>query len=173
MSDHVFCRGYPFKGGAWIGRFTRNSLLEQCRDPRWTITERLDLLVLNEDGVAANPVIAANRAVQHFRIANPAVVRLSIGQERSFLKVLELDLEHVDPGPLGSLVIRERIVGERPGVTFTPEPVHEGIDRLDERIAIEFRGQLSYQFFECLLKKRIVIPGLITPMRVLQISLRR
>ena len=55
--------------------------------------------------------------------------------------MLELDFEHVHPGPLCCLIVRERIVAERPGVPFTPEAVHEGIDILDERVAIEFRCQ--------------------------------
>ena len=84
--------------------------------------------------------------------------------------MLELDFEHIGPGALCCQVVRERIVGEWPGVPFTPEAVHEGVDELDERIAIEFRRQLANQFFECLLKKRMVIPGLITRVRVLQKS---
>src|SRR5580693_8275232 len=66
MRDHVFCRGYPFNCGAWIGRFTRKPLLEQSRGPGWAIAERFDLLVLNKDGIAANPIVAADRAVQQF-----------------------------------------------------------------------------------------------------------
>ena len=84
--------------------------------------------------------------------------------------MLELDFEHIDPGALCRQVIRERIVGEWPGVPFTPEAVHEGVDKLDERVAIELRRQLANQLFECLLKKRMVIPGLITRVRILQES---
>src|ERR1035438_9795192 len=86
--------------------------------------------------------------------------------------MLELDFEHIRPGALCCLVIRERIIAKWPGVPFTPKTIHEGIDKLDERIAIEFRCQQANQFLECLLKKRMVIPGLITRMRVLQVSLR-
>ena len=52
--------------GARIGRFTGKPLLEQCRDPGWAIAERFNLLVLNKDGVAANPIVAADRAVYQF-----------------------------------------------------------------------------------------------------------
>ena len=150
-----------------IRRFAWKTLLKQCGNPRRTVAERFNLLVFDEDGVAANPIVAADRAVDQFRIANPAVVRLRIGQQWSLLKVLELDFEHVHPGALCSQVIGKRIVPEWPRMSFTPETVHESVDKLDERVAIEFRRQLSNQLFECLLKKRIVVPGLITRMRVL------
>ena len=82
--------------------------------------------------------------------------------------MFELDFEHIGPGTLGSQVIGERIIAEGPGVPFTPEAIHKSVDELDERIAIEFRRQLANQFFECLLKKRMVKPGLIARMRVIQ-----
>ena len=66
MSDHVFCRRDSFMRGTWVGRFARKSLLEQCGDPRRAIAEGFDLLVLDKDGVAANPVVAADRAVKQF-----------------------------------------------------------------------------------------------------------
>ena len=157
--------------GVWIGRFTRKTLLKQRGNPRWTVAERFNLLVFDKNGVAANPIVAADRAVYQFRITNPAVVRLSIGQQGSLLKVLELNFEHIHPGPLCCRVIGKRIVAERPGMPFTPEAIHESVNKLDERVAIEFRRQLANQLFECLLKKRIVVPGLITRMRVLQESL--
>ena len=54
---------------------------------------------------------------------------------------------------------------------FAPESIHERIDIFDDRIAIELRTQLSNQFLKCLLKKRMVIAGLITRMWILQKSL--
>jgi hypothetical protein len=84
---------------------------------------------------------------------------LSIGQQRGLLEVLELDFEHIRPGTLCREVIREWIVSEWPGVAFTPEAVREGVNNFDERVAIEFRCQLANQFFECLLKKRMIKPG--------------
>src|ERR1700734_1343426 len=57
MSDHVFCRGYSFVRSARIGRFAGNPLLEQCRDPGWTIAESFNLLVLDKDGVTADPIV--------------------------------------------------------------------------------------------------------------------
>ena len=84
--------------------------------------------------------------------------------------MFKLDFEHIHPGPLCCQVVGERIVAKRPGVPFTPEAVHEGVNKLDERVAIEFRRQLANQFFECLLKRRMVKSGLITRMRILQVS---
>ena len=55
-----------------VRRFAGKTLLEHCPDPGWAITEGFNLFVLDEDGVAANPVVAADGAVQQFRIANPA-----------------------------------------------------------------------------------------------------
>ena len=81
--------------------------------------------------------------------------------------MFELDFEHAHPGALGCLIVGERIVAKWPGVPFPPKTVHEGIHIFDERIAIEFRCQQANQFFECLLKKRIVISGLIPRVRVL------
>src|ERR1700678_4743407 len=104
-------------------------------------------------------------------MTHPAIVRLSIGQQRSLRKSFELHFEHVGPGALSRQVVRERIVAERPGVPFAPESIHERIDIFDDRIAIEFRRQLSNQFLKCLLKKRMVIAGLITRMWILQKSL--
>src|SRR5450631_2900241 len=120
MRDHVLRRRDFFMSGVWIGRFPGKPLLEQRGDPRRTITERFNLLILDKDRVAANPVVAAYCAVYQFRITNPAVIRLSVGQQRSFLEVLELDFEHIHPGTLCRQVIREGIVGEWPGVPFTP-----------------------------------------------------
>jgi hypothetical protein len=62
------------------------------RQSRRTVAERFNLLVFDEDRVAANQLFCSDRAVDQFRIANPAVVQLRIGQQWSFLKVLELDL---------------------------------------------------------------------------------
>jgi len=57
--------------------------------------------------------------------------------------VLELDFEHIHPRPLCCLVVRERIVGEWPSVTFSPEAVHESVNELNLRIAIEFCRQFE------------------------------
>ena len=57
--------------------------------------------------------------------------------------MFELDFEHVGPGALGSQVVRERIVAEWPGVPFTPEAIHKGVNTLDERIAIDFGLELT------------------------------
>src|SRR5579872_582334 len=66
MINHVSRGRDPFMSGARIGRLARQPLFEQCRDPWRTVAERFNLLVLNEDGVAANPVVAAHRAVDQF-----------------------------------------------------------------------------------------------------------
>src|SRR6185312_1396633 len=65
---------------------------------RRTIAERFDLLVLDEDGVTADPVVAADGAIQQFRVTDTAVVRLSVGQKRSLFKIFKLDCEDVGPG---------------------------------------------------------------------------
>ena len=52
--------------GTWIGRLARKPSLEQCGDPRRAIAERFNLLILDKNGVAANPVVAADRAVYQF-----------------------------------------------------------------------------------------------------------
>src|SRR5579859_133823 len=66
VRDHIFCRRYAFLCEARIGRFARKPLLEQRRDPRRAIAERFDLFVLDEDGVTANPIVAADGAIQQF-----------------------------------------------------------------------------------------------------------
>ena len=86
--------------------------------------------------------------------------------------MLELNFEHIGPGALCGLVIRKRIVAEGPGVPLAPEAIHECIHEFDLRIAIKFRSQKANQFLECLLKKRIIVPRLISRMRVLQKSFR-
>jgi hypothetical protein len=63
MRDHVFRWGYSFKSGVRVGKFPGKPLLQQRGDPWRTVAERFDLLVLDKDGVAANPIIAADRAV--------------------------------------------------------------------------------------------------------------
>ena len=62
--------------------------------------------------------------------------------------MLELDFKHVGPGALRCQVIRKRIVGKWPSVSFPPEAVHKSVNKLNERVAIEFRRQLANQFFE-------------------------
>src|SRR6266700_81639 len=66
MSDHVLCRRYHFMCCAVIVRLTRQTLLEQSCDPRRTVAERFNLLVLNKNSVAANPIVVADRAVEQF-----------------------------------------------------------------------------------------------------------
>src|SRR5579871_5962867 len=87
--------------------------------------------------------------------------------------MFELDFEHADPGAFGCQVIRKRIVGEWPCVPFAPKAIHERVDVFDERIAVEFRSQKTDKFLECLLKKRMVVAGLIARMRVVQKSFSR
>ena len=118
------------------------------------VTDRLDLLVLDEDG-AWQPVAAANRAIDQLRVSDPAPVGLGVGREGRALPVLELRLEHVDEGPLGGGSIRKRMVGEWPGVPLTPEAVHEGVHELDERVAVELRGQERVQLAERVLEERV------------------
>ncbi len=58
--------------------------------------------------------------------------------------------------------IRKRMVGEGPGVALTPEAVHEGVHVLDERAAVELRGQERVQLAEGVLEERdgrSVAPG--------------
>jgi hypothetical protein len=64
VSDHVFCWRDAFERGVRVGRFSGKSLLEQCRNPRRAVAKCFDLLILNEDGVAANPVVATNGNVE-------------------------------------------------------------------------------------------------------------
>src|ERR1700723_1721897 len=66
VSDHILCRRYTFIRSARIESFPRKTLLEQCGDPRRAIAERFNLLVLNKDGIAPNPIIAADCAIYQF-----------------------------------------------------------------------------------------------------------
>src|SRR6185437_17022784 len=125
----------------------------------------------DEDGVAANPVITAHRAVEDFRVADMAEIRLGVGEDWSFGEVLQLHFEHLDPGTLGGLVVGEGIVAEWPGVAFTPEPIHKGVHELDVRAAVEFVGKLGNEVAEALLKKGIVKAGLVARVEILQVSL--
>ena len=68
-------------------------------------------------------------------------------------------------------MIGKGIVIEWPRMPFAPEAIHKSVNKLDDRVAIEFRRQLTNQFLECLLKKRMVIPGLILRMWIVQKSL--
>src|SRR5208282_3915875 len=88
VSDHIVDRRYSFLRSERIWRFAGEPLFEHCSNPRRPITEGFNLFVLDKDGVAANPVIAANRAVQEFRIAHPTEVGLGVGQQWSFREVL-------------------------------------------------------------------------------------
>ena len=53
------------------------------------------------------------------------------------------------------------MVGERPGVPLTPEAVHEGVHELDERVAVELRGQERVQLAERVLEERVVVARLL------------
>src|SRR6185312_16622018 len=100
-----------------------------------------------------------------------AEIRLGVGEDWGFGEVLQLHFEHLDPGTLGGLVVRERIVAEGPGVAFTPEPIHKGVHELDVRAAVKFAGKLDDEVAEALLKKGIVKAGLVARVGVLQVSL--
>src|SRR5205823_13329106 len=96
---------------------------------------------------------------------------LCVGQQRSLLEILELNFKHVDPSALRSHVIRKGIVGEWPSVTFSPESVHESVNELNLRIAVEFRRQCANQSLERLLKSRMIVARLVSGVRVGQIFL--
>ena len=61
-----------------VGTLRWNPLFQRGGDPWRTITKRLDLFVLNEDGVTPNPVVAANREIEDLRIADSTVVGLGV-----------------------------------------------------------------------------------------------
>ena len=52
-------------GSELVGRLAGQTLLEQCGGPGRPVAESFNLLVLDEDGVASNLIVAADRAVQH------------------------------------------------------------------------------------------------------------
>ena len=81
--------------------------------------------------------------------------------ERRLLPVLELDLEHAHERALRGGVVRERVVRERPGVPLAPEAVHEGVDVLDERAAVELGREQRVQLAERLLEERVVVARLL------------
>src|ERR1039458_920153 len=66
VSNHVIGRRYAFLPGESIWSFAWEPLFEHGRDPGRAVAERFNLLILDEDGVAANPVIATDRAVKDF-----------------------------------------------------------------------------------------------------------
>src|SRR5215472_6177937 len=70
VRDYVLCGGNAFRSGSRIGRFARQPLLEQRSDPWRAIAECFDLFILDKNGVAADPVIASNRAIEQLRIAD-------------------------------------------------------------------------------------------------------
>src|SRR6185437_12888610 len=84
--------------------------------------------------------------------------------------MLQLHLKHGFPCPLRSRVIGKWITGERPGVTFAPEAIHECIHALDGWVAVEFRRQQSYKFAEGLLEEWMVISRLKMCPRVFEVS---
>src|SRR3954469_17186282 len=52
------------------------------------------------------------------------------------------------------------MVGEGPYVSLAPEAVHERVHVLDERVAIELRGQERVQLAESVLEERVVVAWL-------------
>ena len=87
--------------------------------------------------------------------------------------MFDLHFHHANPGSLGGLIVRKWIVGKRPRMSLTPEPVHKRVDEFDLRIAVKFRGQLADEIGKRVLKKGIIVPRLIFRMRILEIPLRR
>src|SRR5262249_17798874 len=134
--------------------------LQDRRDPGRPVAQCFDLLVLDEDRVGAEPIVAANRAIDDLRVPDAAPVGLGVRHERRLLPVLELDLEHAYEGSLRGAVIRERVIREGPGVPLAPEAVQEGIDVLDEWIAVELRCEERIQLPKSLLEKRMVVARL-------------
>ena len=95
----------------------------------------------NQKRFTYNDLRVCSNTIAHFldslRIF-PRCPRLAVADSR---KVLQLNFQHVDPGPLRRLVVGERSIDERSGVTFVPEAIHKSIDEFDSRTSVEFRCQ--------------------------------
>jgi hypothetical protein len=85
------------------------------------IAERFDLFILDENGVAADPVVASHRAIEQLGFADAAEVGLRVCQKGCFGEMLELGFEHTNPGTFCRLIIGERIVAEWPGMLSLPK----------------------------------------------------
>ena len=123
MSDHVFGRRYSFLRTVRVWTLRWNPLFERRGDPWRPITKSLDLLILNEDGVTPDPVVAANREIEDFRIADSTVVGLGVRHQRGLCKVFQLNFHHFDPSPLRGLVIGKRSIDEGPRVPLAPKSI--------------------------------------------------
>src|SRR6516165_9947948 len=93
------------------------------RDPRWAVAEHLDLLVLDKNGIGAQPIVGVNGPRDEFRVADAAAIRLRVGHERRLRPALKLRFEHFNPCLFSSCVVGERMAGERPCMPFTPKAV--------------------------------------------------
>src|SRR5581483_665772 len=95
MGNDLFVVSDTFVVGAKVLRITcGHPYFTDCGGPQRTITQRLDLRVYDKDRVGANPIMAANRAVQQIGVSHAAEVRLGVGNERQLSPISELRLQH-------------------------------------------------------------------------------
>ena len=137
----------------------RQAALDGSCRPGRPVAQRFDLLVLDEDGIGPEPVSVADRPVHHRGIAHPAEVGLRIGQQRNFVPVPVLDVIQLQERRLSAEIPVERMVLVRPGMAFTPEPVHAGIHVFHQRAPVEFLRQQRDHLFVARQEIGIVIPG--------------
>ncbi len=86
VRNHVLGRRDSVLRNLRARRLAGEALLKQRRNPWRAIAQRFNLLVLNVDGIAANPVVAAHSAVEKLGVAHAAVVRLRICEQWVFVK---------------------------------------------------------------------------------------
>src|SRR5690348_9863319 len=82
----------------WIASGETN--FTDCSGPGRTVAERLDLSVLNEDGVGTQPVSGTHGPIDKVGVANVAEVGLRVCSQWDSRPVFKLHFEHGRPSPL-------------------------------------------------------------------------
>ncbi len=82
MGNHVIRVTHPLLEPKRFRCPVRHALLDNSANPGRTITESLDLLVFNKDGVGPKPIPASHGTVNKFAVAHAAEIRLRVGRQR-------------------------------------------------------------------------------------------
>src|ERR1019366_7433697 len=156
-NDLLVVSNSVFVGAKFLRIASGEADLADRGGPGWTITQRLNLRVLNEDRIGTQPIAGTDRAIQHVGVAHVAEVGLRVCRQWDFRPVLELHLERGHPGLFRDQLAGERITLVGPGVPFAPEAVHHRIHELDLRMTVEFGGQQLAQVTKRGLIRRVVV----------------
>ena len=157
VRDDLLVHGHAVADVELVGRAGGHRHFADRGSPWRAVAQGLDLRGLDEDRVAANPIVRAHGSVEHRGVADIVEIRLCVGDERRLRPMAQLRIEHPPHRRLGDRVAREDVAFERPGVALAPEAVHHRVHIFDVRAAVVAVGEEAVQFIDRRLVGGIVV----------------